>query len=137
MGINTSNGTIGRPPRTVMTTDGRGGCPGGAASGPYGTGNNLLSQTLTLTSDATVWVHGRMIYNNSGRCDMELRVDNGRVDIGLNWVGSGSTWEEEDVGWTGRLSAGTHYIELRERSCGGRWGCGNSWGEINTMIFED
>jgi hypothetical protein len=137
MPINTPSGTIGKPPRTILTQDSRGGCPGADASGPYGSGNSLINQVVTLDTAATVWVHMRMIYNNSGRCDLDLRIDNGHKNYGLNWVGSGSTWEEEDVSWTGRLSAGTHNIELRSRNCGGRWGCGGSWGEINTMIFED
>lgn len=136
MTINTPNGTISRPPRTIITTDGRGGCPGGDASGPYSTGNNLLTQTFTLSTTASVWIHGRMIFNDSGRCDMRLFINNGSVDVGLNWVGSGTTWEEEDVAWAGSLAAGSYNIELRSSSCAGRWGCGGNWGEINTIIFE-
>ena len=136
MTINTPNGTIYGGWRVIRTPDTRSGCPGSTLlGGQYATNNVLILQTFTVANPATIWTNARMIYNSDGRCDIQLHVDNTFRKNGLNHV-TPSTWEEENVSWTGTVSAGTHYVELRYRTCSDRWGCGADWGEINTLIWE-
>ena len=137
MPIDTANGILAsRPPRTVITTDSRAGCPGADAAGPYNTNNNLLTQTIVLSSSSVVWIQGRMIYNNLGRCDMQLFINNVAYCNGLQNVQTTANWEEENVSWALVLAAGTYNIELRRSTCSGRWGCGGDWGEIISIIWE-
>jgi hypothetical protein len=143
MAIDTANGIIAsQPPRMVYTTDSRAGCPGAAVAGPYGGSSTLISQTISLISSSLLWITARCIYNYSGRCDMSIYVDNVYCGANsLNWVYNNGTyqWEENWLCHTATLSAGTHYIELREitgGTCNSRFGCGTDWGEISTLIWE-
>jgi len=144
MALNSVNGIIAsQPPRTILTTDSRAGCPGAAGAGPYGGSTTLMSQTIVVSSTAMVWTHFRIIYNYNDRCDMYIAIDNvARGEIGaLQYVNNGATyqWEEHNIMWVYSLAPGTHYIELRSASggtCDSRFGCGGDWGEIETVIWE-
>ena len=151
MALYSSNGVMAsKPPRTIQTLDSRSGCPGASASGPYGNRGSagaavtLISQTIVLTSSALLWIHARIIFNMQRRCDVYLSIDNVvQTPMSLNYAyyAGGNNWEEEIIIFTTTLAAGTHYIELRDAEydssiCANRFGCGNDWGEINTLIWE-
>jgi hypothetical protein len=145
MALYSSSGLIAsKPPRTIITTDSRAGCPGAAGAGPYGGSTTLMSQTITVSSTALVWSHCRIIFNYLGRCDMYLAIDNiARSEIGalqyVNDNGSTYQWDEQNLMWVYTLSAGTHYLELRSATggtCDSRFGCGGDWGEISTIVWE-
>ena len=118
-----------KKPRVIRTVDPVGGCPPARAANV-----DLFAQTFTLTSTASVSTKAAIIRNHSGRADLYLFVDGGQVDWHLNYTSSGQ-WEDGYVQWAGTLGAGNHTISLRS-NVANVWGCGGSWGSIDTMIFE-
>lgn len=118
-----------KAPRVIHTTDTRGGCPG---SWPANT--DLISHTFVLDATAAVSTSAAIIRLASGRVDLQLYVDGGFADQTLTYTSS-NQWEDAYVQWAGNLSAGTHTISIRSATAS-VWGCGSSWGSLDTIIFE-
>ena len=118
-----------KAPRIIHTYDTRSGCPPAHAAN-----TDLLSQTFTLTSAASISTRAAMIRNFSGRADLFLFVDGGQVDWHLNYTSS-TQWEDGYVQWAGTLAAGSHTISIRS-NVANVYGCGSDWGSMQTMVFE-
>ncbi len=118
-----------KKPRVIHSEDTRGGCPPGWAAN-----TDMISQTFTLTATAAISTSSAIIRNTSGRADLVLYVDGGFADQTLTYTSS-AQWEDAYVQWSGNLGPGTHTISIRSPSAS-IWGCGNSWGSIDTIIFE-
>lgn len=117
-------------PSVMFTTDQRGGCPNPTAA----VGDPQLTQTLNLTSAATVQVTAHMISDASGRRDLSLWVDNGLVSASLGRT-EVVDWYDHQLSWVGTFAAGQHTIQLRAGSAAA-YGCGGNWGSISTLILQ-
>ncbi|MDO8668351.1 MAG: hypothetical protein Q7K35_04670, partial [bacterium] len=124
---------ISKAPRVIHTEDPVAGCP---PARPADT--DLFAQTFTLTRTASVYINASLIRNHSGRADLYLYVDGGGVgaqkDQTLGYTPS-LQWLDNNVHWAGTLAAGNHTVSLRG-NIANIWGCGGSWGSIDTIIFE-
>ena len=118
-----------RAPRVIYTQDTRSGCPPS-----WSANTDLITQTFSLNSTASVSIKSAIIRNASGRHDLFLYVDGSLVDRHLNYTSSGQ-WEDAYVQWVGTLSAGNHTISIQSPSAS-VYGCGPDWGSIQTIIFE-
>jgi hypothetical protein len=121
-------------PRMVFTPDTRAGCP------PAGTGEDLISQKITVANGATVFVVANDISLGTGRRDMYLYLDGVQLPGGYSLVRTEvSDWAEHSISWSGELSAGSHVISVRTPNPNFGFGCyqpPNSWGSISTAVFE-
>jgi hypothetical protein len=139
MSLNTSSGIIHSAPRILETRDSRFGCPGTAPSGTI-----LISQTFAVDNACVYWTHGRIIFNsaNAGknRADFIIRVNGSDVKYALDTAtrsdGANMGWEELDATFMGSLAAGTHTITMVGSNGTNCWGCGASWGQITTLVWE-
>lgn len=121
---------VNRSSRTVHTPDPTGGC-----GTSYAPGASIFSQNITMANAGEVIVSADLIRNYSGRVDLTLYVDGVWRDQTLTYTSSWQ-WEDAHVNWSGSLGAGNHTIELRNGGYWGNWGCGTTWGSIDTVIFE-
>lgn len=119
-----------KKPRVIHTTDPRGGCPPSHAAN-----TDLFMQSFsTSASTAYVEISAAIIRRASQRVDLYLYVDGVRRDLTLTYTSS-TQWEDAYVQWAGTLGAGNHTVSLRSPTAS-VWGCGSSWGSIDTIIFE-
>ena len=119
-------------PRVLVTRDPRGGCPG-----LYVAGEDLVTQTFSTHGPATVQASGNIIACTAGRHDLILYVDGIEVDRTLaspNGPG-GDFWVGMFVEGVLEVGPGDHTVALRG-TASDVYGCGASWGRIQTTLFE-
>ena len=88
--------------RAHSVTDERSGCPAPAASG-----STLLEYSFTLKQASVILVSAQMIRNTAGRADLDLMLDDHRVDGAMTWTSAGA-WDDAEVSWIGVVDRGTH-----------------------------
>lgn len=120
---------ISRAPRVIRTNDTRAGCPPAAPANV-----NFLTQNFTLTRPGMVFITVDMVRRANGRADLELWVDGATAEITIADTPA-LEWQGASVHWSGTLGAGAHTVSLRSPQAS-VWGCGSTWGGINTIIFE-
>ncbi len=116
-------------PTIIRTPDTRQGCPAPATAG-----KPLWSQSFELTKPGHVVIRADSTRYFNGRADLALYLDDVRVNQTLTYTSS-RQWEEANVSWSGPLSAGTHTVDLRSPQAD-TWGCGETWGAIETTIYQ-
>ncbi|MBF0331336.1 MAG: hypothetical protein HQL17_05305 [Candidatus Omnitrophica bacterium] len=126
-----SGSTMSRAPRTVHSTDPRGGCPGALAAN-----TDFWTMAFTLTRAGTVLISGDSIRNALGRADLILYVDGTMMMQTITNTGTTSDWVGGHVQWTGTLAAGAHNASMRSPQAN-IWGCGSSWSSMDAVIFEN
>jgi len=138
-----------RPPRRIVATDARGGCP--ATSQPN---DRLMTATITFAGNAIVSIQSQIIRRRSSaqRCDTQLHgvgtpnvtsdTQTGTVTLmrflSFNDENAGE-WDTHYNCWMGTVPAGTHTFFVDNVSgvgCRDFYGCGASWGQMHFMIFE-
>lgn len=119
---------VSKTPQVIHTLDSGGGCPGVRAAN-----TDLILQTIVLPIAANVSISGQIIRNATGRVDLLLYIDNVVQDRTLTYTSS-AQWEDAHVHWVGNLAAGSHDISLRSPTAD-VWGCGGSWGSLDTVIY--
>jgi hypothetical protein len=143
-----SSFAITRPPRRIIATDTRGGCP--ATSQPN---DRLMTATISLANPAIVSVQSQIIRRRSSpeRCDTQLYgvgtpnvssdTQTGTVVLmrflSFNDQFSGE-WDTHYNCWMGTVPAGTHtfFVDNVSGGCRDFYGCGTDWGQMHFMIFE-
>ncbi len=116
-------------PTFVHTPDPRPGCPSVTPANGV-----LFSQSISLSAPAAISTSGHMARLGVGRVDLNLYVDGVLVqNIATNTATS--DWITGTVQWSGAVAAGAHTIELRSTP-GSSWGCGASWGAIDTIVLK-
>ncbi len=118
-----------RAPRVIRTDDTRPFCP---PTWPAGT--DMVVQSFSLTRPGMVFITGDMVRITNGRADLWLRVDGVDVQYTIAHT-SVADWQGASVHWSGALAAGAHTVSV-QGSPANVWGCGSTWGGINTIIFE-
>lgn len=151
MAVNFSSGgstAFTRPPRRIVATDNRGGCPATSQ-----TNDRLMTATFTLANTAVVSVQSQIIRRRSSpsRCDTQLYgvgtpSVNGDTTTGTVTLMRFLSFNDENTGewdthyncWMGTVPAGTHtfYVDNVTAGCRNFYGCGTTWGQMHFMIFE-
>ena len=118
-------------PQAIHTPDSRSGCPATQAAN-----TTLISQTITLVSAGAVSVSAReaRFSTNSSTWEFLTLVIDGQAVGHAATTAPASQWVTGNVQWVGTLAAGTHTI-LIQGSNANAWGCGSSWGAIDTLVF--
>jgi hypothetical protein len=117
-------------PTVFHLTDTRAGCPATAPAN-----GTLISQALNLGATAPVTVHAQMARYALGRADLTLSVDGTPVQ----YVASNTStldWTTATVYWSGNLGPGLHTISLIGPSNSKLWGCGPTWGSMDTTVLR-
>lgn len=149
MAVNFSNGgssAFTRPPRRIVVTDTRGGCP------PSPADDRLMTATFTITTESVISIQSQIIRRRSSaqRCDSVLYgvgVPNANGNAsGTNPLmqflsfndQSTAEWDNHYHCWMGTVPPGTHtfYVDNVTSGCRNFYGCGESWGQMHIMIFE-
>jgi hypothetical protein len=135
-----------RPPRRIVVTDDRGGCP------PSPANDRLMTATFTLANESIVSVQSQIIRRRSSaqRCDSVL-YGVGVPNVNGSAAGTNplmqylsfndqSTveWDTHYHCWMGLVPVGTHtfYIDNVTTGCRNFYGCGVTFGQMHIMIFE-
>ncbi len=122
-----ATGETGTTTSVVFTPDTVAGCPAARAANV-----DLFQQVLNMTAPNSVFITANMLRLANGRADLGLFVD-GVVKL---WTGAYTPvveWAPATLTWSGPLAAGSHTISLRSPQAN-VWGCGATWGGINTMV---
>ena len=126
----TDASSMSKAPRVIRTPDVTPGCPGALPAGAA-----LITQSITLARTASVVIEAHSIRLGTGRRDLTLQINGGEVDRCITNTGATNDWQTGRTYWVGSLPPGTHTITLNPVDAN-IWGCGGSYGSINTTIFE-
>jgi hypothetical protein len=134
---------ITRPPRVIHTSDPVSSLPAQGGGCPkINRTNPLISQTITLTKTADIFLQASIIgipLSGVSRIDAALSL-NGQAKRNALGYGPSGNWVPLTVLYSTTLGPGTHTLSLDAitvpQVTQGNYGCGAGWGSIDTVIFE-
>ena len=126
-----TTGLISRAPRVITSTpSGSAGCPQS-----YSLNTAFWTVNFSTTRSAAVFVTANIIGTGTGNGSLDLYVDSVFRQRILGYHGTTGAWDGYSVSWAGIIGAGAHTAWLQSPNLT-QWGCSNSHGAIEIMIFE-